>query len=501
MSLIAAGAVLVLAACTSSSGDDEPVPSTTVPRSTTTTTVATTTTTTIDVVDVFVATISDPAFAAEINVIARQETSAGTIVFDGDAVVIGEDSSFRQSTDLSALDTVAFEGRTGQIIGKGAVTALEEETRLAGDWAYVFSDDRWQLLTRSDVDETTVGEIIHRIADTTEWKDTGASTDDPSLTVLRPSSEIDYDPTNWGFNPDLVTGSASKTEVHVADDGFPVTIHLTVAFNLDGFSEMTRSVYELHLEPPGPSTAIDIPDDLTISLQDLTEYFAQQEGDGPYPFYDMAVPAGMALTNIGPGFIGLAIPGEAWNIVFTSLARPEWGALDDYLPALLEELDVTPSSVEPSDFGGFPAVVATDEIRQLFVTDFQGVALIVVWVGTTGDSSQDRALFDNVLSTLEWTSSGGAVPGSSIGSAELQTDTIPVVETVAIAGHEDCGGAAVLDTKIIGGDDKTWIEHWTLQTCGGFDTYEITFTASFGGGTDIMVDDEPIATYGHTHDT
>jgi hypothetical protein len=124
-----------------------------------------------------------------------------------------------------------------------------------------------------------------------------------------------------------------------------------------------------------------------------------------------------------------------------------------------------------------------------------------MWQGTTGDLATDREDFEDILSTLEWTSSGGVVPGSSIAGAELQTDTIPVVETLAIATHDDCGGANVLDAEIIGGDSDSWIEHWTVQTCGGFDTYEVTFTLSFAGGTDIAMGDEPEATYGHTHES
>jgi hypothetical protein len=138
----------------------------------------------------------------------------------------------------------------------------------------------------------------------------------------------------------------------------------------------------------------------------------------------------------------------------------------------------------------------------LFYTVFEGTAgVIVLRQGSTGDVVADRRAFEDVLSTLEWTSSGGVVPGSSIAGAELQTDTIPVVETVAIATHDDCGGANVVDTDVIGGDGVSWIESWTVQTCGGFDTYSVTFIVSSAGGTSIAMEDEPEASYGHTHES
>jgi hypothetical protein len=160
------------------------------------------------------------------------------------------------------------------------------------------------------------------------------------------------------------------------------------------------------------------------------------------------------------------------------------------------------SSSESRNSGsvGVPAVIATEGDRQLFYTVLGGdAAVIVLWQGTTGDVVTDRAALDVVLSTLEWTVMAEVVPGSSIANAELQTDTIPVVETLAIATHDDCGGANVVNAEVIGGDIDSWIEHWTVQTCGGFDTYEVTFTLSSAGGTDIAMGDEPEAAYGHTH--
>jgi hypothetical protein len=273
-----------------------------------------------------------------------------------------------------------------------------------------------------------------------------------------------------------------------------------VVFNFEGDAEMTRSVYEYMLAPPATSPTIEIPDGVTVSLQELTTFYAEEEGDGPFPFFDFAVPVDLGMLDQGSGFLSLSYLDQPVSIFFANEVFEQKTTLDESLPSVLEAVGMTSPVIEDSVYGGFPAVMATEGDRQLFYTVFQGYGgVLVIWQGTAGDVVADREDFEDMLSTLEWTSSGGVVPGSSIAGAELQTDTIPVVETLAIATHDDCGGARVVDAEVIGGDIDSWIEHWTVQTCGGFDTYEVTFTLSSAGGTDIAMGDEPEAAYGHTH--
>jgi hypothetical protein len=467
----------------------------------TTTLVADTTTTEPpNVVELFIATISDPGFAAIVDVVGRQETSAGALVVSGIGAVEGMDSSFRQETDFSGLDAVLFEARTGQVVGPGATAIVVEETRLLDDLGYGMTEDRWTVWSRSETEDTTLGYVISMISATDQWEDGGPSSDDPLLTILTPSSEIEYDPTYWAIDPDLVAATASTTEVLVDDEGFPVTIRLNVVFNFDGDAEMTRSVTEYILTPPATSPAIEIPDGVTVSLQELTTFYAEEEGDGPFPFFDFAVPVDLGMLDQGSGFLSLMYLDQPVSIVFAHEGFEQKATLDETLPSVLEAVGMTSPVTEDSVYGGFPAVVATEGERQLFYSVHQGNAgVIALWQGTTGDVVADREDFEAILSTLEWTSSGGVVPGSSIGGAELQTDTIAVVETVAIAAHDGCGGATVLDTKTIGGDSDSWIEHWTVQTCDGFDTYEVTFTLSSAGGTGFVVG-AAVFVYGHTHE-
>jgi hypothetical protein len=229
--------------------------------------------------------------------------------------------------------------------------------------------------------------------------------------------------------------------------------------------------------------------------------YSEEEGDGPPPFFDFAVPADLGMVSQSLGYLRLGYPNQPVDIIFLGGIFEQQVTLDEALPLVLEAAELDSAKVEDSEYGGFPAVIGTEGERQFFYTVFGGDAdVLVLWVGTTGDVVADREAFEGVLSTLEWTTSGGVVPGSSIGSAELQTDTIPVVEAIADATHDDCGGAQVVDAEVVGGDGDRWIEHWTVQTCDGFDTYEVMFITSSAGGTDIAMSDEIVAVYGHTHE-
>ncbi len=500
--LVAFGVCALLAGCTPGADSDPTLPPSTAVAAATTTTAETTTTEAPNVVELFLTTISDPRFAATIDVVGRQETSAGTVSVSGAGAVEGTDSSFRQKTDFSGLDTVLFEARTRQVVGPGATTELVDETRLLDAFVYNLADGNWTVRSRSETDGTTLGYVISMIATTDQWANGGPSNDDPLLTILTPSSNIEYDPTYWSVDPGLVAATASTTEVLVSAEGFPSIIRLNLVFNFEGDVEMSRSVTEYILTPPFTSPAIEIPDGVTVSLQQLNTFYSEAEGDGLYPFFDFAVPVELGMFEQGPGFLGLGYPDQPVSIFFAHEGVVERATLEETLPSILEAVGMTSPEVEDAEYGGFPAVIATEGERQLFYTVFEGTAgVIVMWQGSTGDVVADRRAFEDVLSTLEWTSSGGVVPGSSIAGAELQTDTIPVVETVAIATHDDCGGASVVDADVIGGDGVSWIESWTVQTCGGFDTYSVTFIVSSAGGTSIAMEDEPEASYGHTHES
>jgi limonene-1,2-epoxide hydrolase len=499
---------LVVAACTSGTESATPIESTTTEAAVTTTTVAATTsvapTTTEapNVVELFVETISDPGFAAQVEVVGRQETVVGAISLSGVGAVDGAASTLRQEADMSGLSFVAFDANSRRVVGPGAVTEVVEETRLVDGLVYSMVDGQWTVRTADETDGTTLGHVIDRFAATEGWEEIGLSESDPSLTVLHPTEDIDYDPLYWSIDPSIVSSTMSDTEVHVTADGFPAAIFLDLVISFDDGAGESVTGYEYRLAPPVSTPLVEAPDDATASLQELVEYFAEEEGDGPFPFFDFQVPADLGVVDQGEGFISLARYGGAWNLVFADQVFGEPVTLDRALPSLLDEVNMASAETEPSDFGGFPAVKAIDGPRQLFFSVAPGGAgVIVMWLGTTGDEAADRAAFDDVLATLEWTSSGGAVPGTSIGSAELQTDTVALVETLAAGTHDECDITFVLDTEVVGGDDESWIEHWTLQTCGGIDTYEIMYVESEPGGTEILMGSEPIAAYGHTHES
>jgi hypothetical protein len=492
---------MIVAGCSPESGDAEVASTTVTSSSVTTSTTSTTTAVIVEPVDVgllMVDVLSSPAFSAEIAVSVAQTTPSGPVTSTGVGSVLGNDSALQLIADFSNLTVVAIEPTIG-LVGPGFETEKASETRVIDDFVFSNEGERWMIRLREPSDGTTVGHILSEISKR-EWLDTGTETiggDD--LHRLEPTAPVEFDLKYFDVDPGTVTESVSSTVVYATDDGFPSIIEVDLGLEM---GEAYAAVWEFDYKLSETSAAsfVGPPGVSWVSIQDLSEGRFDGSGDS---LIELALLTGFIPVRSDPLYLAAEsdlLGGIVVDVQIVLFSDPPI-TFDEALAGVMRDLDLTDPQSEQSEFGGYPAatVTATHTTGQPLYIYFSlfsnnsGAAVLIQMLGSGDEPEVEPVLFDEILSTFAWQSGDEAVPGNSIGSALLQMDAETIVLTIASVDRETgCDSSVVVFTEFLGSTGDAWTEEWYVASCGVLEIYQVTFTESPGGGTDIVVSGDTI---------
>jgi hypothetical protein len=491
-----------MTACSPESSDAEVVSTTMTSSSVVTSTSASSTTTTIvepvDVGTLMVEVLSDPALSARMDVSRVQVTPNGPVTSTGIGHVLGGDSALQLTTDLSNLTGLAIEPSVG-LVGPGFVTVKESATRVIDGFVFSNQGDQWMIRLREPGDDTTVGHVLSEIAQQ-EWVETElVVVDGEELHRLESTAPFEFDLNYFDIDPEAVTESESSTTVYASDDGFPVIVEVDLVLTV---GDADRAFWEIEysLSQTSAESFIGQPAEAWVSIQDFSD--GRFNGDEGIPI-ELALPTDFIPIDAEVGYAAAQserLGGIVADIRLVLLSDPPI-TFDEALTSVMQDLGLVNPQSESSDFGGYPAATVTTThasgqpvyIYLSLFSNNSGLAVLIQMLGSGDEPALERQLFDEILSTFNWGAGGGAVPGSSIGSALLQTDTETFVLTVASVNREvGCESSDVVYTEFLGSTGEEWTEDWYVSSCGALDIYPVTFTVSPGGGTDFHISSDPI---------
>lgn len=461
-----------------------------------TTTVPATTTTQPHPGELLIEVLGSERFSADIQVSVETTQPGAEFVATGSGVVSQTGSSYLLVTDMTGLDST-FIDTNGRIVGLGGRQVLSQASLVVDGVQYRQDDGgHWHVLD-VPLPATALEHVFDQIALVESFVVVDETiVDGEAVSVLVPADPITYDLGFFDVDPATVDAHESTTEIDVDAAGIPTEVRIRVAALGDLIGGTVWDI-KYELSNVGSASPVETPDQHWVAISSL----GFEIYEGAPKLLDLEVPADWNLTSSDSEVLQFDTPGGAVVTVLT-VVDDRSGLGNSLMRDLLESAGVKADVVEESMFGVYPARFASalveDVSLSMAYTEVQNdqLGLAVFWSGPPFMAELQRADFEEVLRTVSWEDDMGpdVVPGRTIANTELQTDTRDLLrQTVSVTPDINCESPTVVWTDVAGSEQTTGIEEWYVNLCGERTVvYTISFVPSSVGGTDVMVDAEPL---------